>query len=645
MPGASLPPVRYRSDVQGLRAVAVLLVVLFHAGLGFSGGYVGVDVFFVVSGFVITRMLQRELSSTGRVSLRGFYARRVKRILPALATMTIGVLVLAALLTSPDGPQQVSAATARSASLFTANVQLYRLADGYFAVDQTVNLFLHTWSLAVEEQFYVVFPLLVLVTSHLSARHRGRNLTAVLTLFAVTSFLLSAWVGWGLPFLPGVPLDRFAYYLPFTRAWEFLAGSLLALARPEARSLPHPLHPIITGAAVTAVIGSALWFDEHTTFPGVAALVPVLGTVSLIAAAAPGTHLWRLLSCRPLVRLGDLSYSWYLWHWPGIVLVSTLWPTSWWAKVLGAGTSLLPAWLSWRFVEGPWRRAAWDGRRVLALAVTCCALPFIVAVGVRAGAKRHWGFEELAPLDDRTVARLNGCHSDDQEGLEWNPASCTFDVPMSAGTMLLVGDSHAISMADALQAVGQSQQLDLAVWTRSSCGFIAAVEDDDELCRLWRTRAIELVDQLDPDVVVIVNRAPWGDARDVDDYINRLDDVLTQVGSRPVVVVGTGVVFPFTPLYSRSLARPEGAGYSLPLEELRSDRAYLDEGLHRMLKGRTNVVFVDPLLTMCNARCPARMDGTWLYYDSHHVTPEGSLRLVEPIADSVRRSIVHSADA
>ncbi len=205
----------------------------------------------------------------------------------------------------------------------------------------------------------------------------------------------------------------------------------------------------------------------------------------------------------------------------------------------------------------------------------------------------------------------------------------------------LVGDSHAISVADAAQVSAGAAGLDLAVWTRSSCGLVLQDDGPDELCNEWRRSAFDAIDAAHPDVVILVNRAPLGPATAVADYVAGLDNALHhfQVQSIPVVLFGTGVIFEFSPLYTRSILRPEGAPAALELDDLRAQRADLDAQLARLLGRHTLIEYLDPLESMCTELCPAFDDGVWLYYDSHHISPQGSQRLIEPLRAAIEAAL------
>ncbi|PHQ61093.1 MAG: acyltransferase, partial [Sphingobium sp.] len=335
---------RYRRDIDGLRAVAILPVLLFHAHVpGFSGGYVGVDIFFVISGFLITGIIAREVDE-GRFSLVHFYERRFRRIIPALALMILVTLGCAAWLYLPGDLDGVPK-SALAATLFASNLWFFT-DTGYFAGGADVKPLLHTWSLAVEEQYYIGFPILLM----LLARYAPRWRAVVLTMIAAGSLALA------------IILQRdtsgFTFYLLPTRAWELFAGGLLALGVLPAINRRW-ISELVAWGGLLAIALAVTFYDRDTIFPGLTALPPVLGAAALIHAS-PGTSVGRLLSLPILVGIGLLSYSLYLWHWPLIVFTeyATDAPLSGAIRLIVMAAALLAAALSWRFVERPFRSRA-----------------------------------------------------------------------------------------------------------------------------------------------------------------------------------------------------------------------------------------------------------------------------------------------
>ncbi len=383
-----------RPDIQGLRAIAVLVVIAFHAGLPVPGGFTGVDVFFVISGFVITAMLLREWLTTGRLQFGRFYLRRFKRLAPALALMVSVTMILSALILSPLEPQKNAAKAAIGAMVALANFVIARTTGGYFDGPAAVNPLLNTWSLSVEEQFYLVFPAL-LVLGWLLARRRGlRTSPAVLVaLVAVASFALAVYGSTAVE-SPGTEM-LVGFYSPFTRAWEFAVGALLALALARWRAVigraPHLL--TASGLAGTVLLVLSCWLITETTpFPGVWTLLPVAGALLLLLAGShPGSPTTRVLSMRPMVKVGDWSYSLYLWHWPFIVFAIVLWPENRLVPVLAALVSFAPALMSFRWLEQPVRRLGALGARRTTVLIAMVLIPPIALAGiVSATAKYYW---------------------------------------------------------------------------------------------------------------------------------------------------------------------------------------------------------------------------------------------------------------
>ncbi|WP_127498889.1 acyltransferase family protein [Actinoplanes solisilvae] len=338
---AAAGPARFRPDIEGLRAIAVLLVVLYHAGVpGLAGGFVGVDVFFVISGFLITALMLREIRETGRLSLIDFYARRARRILPAAAFVLVATLLAGyhwlGFLRGDEIAEDVT-----WAALFAANFRFATEGVDYLASQGALSPVQHFWSLAVEEQFYLVFPAAIVLLLWLGFRWAiGYWLAAAVA----ASFAYSIWLS-----------GPWAYFSPATRAWELGAGCLLALAATRLDRVPARLATAMAGTGLALIVVAALTFNEMTRFPGYAAALPVLATVLVLAGRGDS-----VLGRRPLLWLGRLSYSFYLWHWPVLIVASQAYggvlpATTRAALVVG---SLGLAVVTYFCVENPIRRGA-----------------------------------------------------------------------------------------------------------------------------------------------------------------------------------------------------------------------------------------------------------------------------------------------
>jgi peptidoglycan/LPS O-acetylase OafA/YrhL len=360
-------PLVYRPDIDGLRAVSVLGVLFYHNGLGVSGGYVGVDVFFVISGFLITSLIRKE-TDAGTFAIVSFWERRVRRIFPAMIVMMFAVLTFGSYVLSPRDLKAL--ATSAIAQTLSASNFYFWYGSGYFDESSAIKPLLHTWSLSVEEQFYIALPLLLIAL-------RRRSLTTVTTVILtimVVSFSLSAYGAYTRP-------STAFFLLPF-RAWELLVGAALTFV-PQSVVPPKWLNELAACGGICGVIVPMFIFDAETVFPGLSALLPVGGAALVIftGRTAP-TSLSVLLSLRPVVAVGLISYSLYLWHWP--ILVFSRHATSDFdlrSALLRVVASVLLAALSWRLVEIPFRRKSVCRSRYAVFAFALCGLLVVIAFG------------------------------------------------------------------------------------------------------------------------------------------------------------------------------------------------------------------------------------------------------------------------
>lgn len=473
------PPGAWRPDIQGLRALAVLVVVAFHAGLPVPGGFVGVDVFFVISGFVITAMLNREWSKSGRLDFGNFYIRRFKRLTPALAFMIAVTLVASFFILSPLGSQQTAVGTAVGAVFLCANFVIGRTTGGYFDLPAHLNPLLHTWSLSVEEQFYLIFPSLLALGWY--AANRWKKLrSATYVIVAVVAAL-----SFSLTLTSGISAV-WNFYSPFTRAWEFAAGSLVFLSTLKLVPIRRVGVVTVIGAVGLVLVTFSLWaITESTRFPGPWALLPVVGTALMIFAGSQCPNpLSRVLSSNVAVKIGDWSYSIYLWHWPFIVFASQLWPSDKRATLLAAAFSVVPALISYRRLEQPMRNLQLGRGRWLATAVAAtCAPPLVLALTIASLPKLGWGpassseFKAWRSTLAETHAPVTrGCFSHGPYNQEYIDR-CSWNGTDSGGPLYLVGDSNAMQFSEALIRSASSASSPefnhpLSIMTAPSCPMI-----------------------------------------------------------------------------------------------------------------------------------------------------------------------------
>ena len=476
---------KYRADIDGLRAVAIVPVVLFHANVaGFTGGFVGVDVFFVISGFLITSIIAEEIRQ-GQFSVLGFYERRIRRIFPALFAVLFVTAILAAWLLLPK-QFDAFARSIFSMALLASNILFWR-EDGYFATSATEKPLLHTWSLSVEEQFYVVFPILLLL---LHRWMKGRWIFWLAPI-AILSFAISMW---GTDRMPSA-----TFYLAPMRAWELLIGSFLALgAFPILRN--RPALEILSAAGMASILWSVFTFTEDTPFPGVNALYPCIGTALIIYTGQSNTTLVsRFLSLKPLVLIGLISFSLYLWHWP-LLVFARIWNVYELTGVQIAiviGLSFLASALSWKFIEGPFRRrnAVFMRRGLFSAAIT--ATIAFLAFGTYGFLSKGWP-ERVPPLameiaayaDSQNPRRLE-CRS-----FAGNPVEkpCVFGASVTPSYMIW-GDSHADSVIDALGKIAGAHNQSIMLLASVGCPPLTDVKVQRSHCREHIARVMKILEQ------------------------------------------------------------------------------------------------------------------------------------------------------
>jgi peptidoglycan/LPS O-acetylase OafA/YrhL len=514
----------FRPDVEGLRAVAIGLVILAHAGVPFAaGGYVGVDVFFVISGFLITGLLIGEIDRTHTISLAGFYGRRIKRLLPQAVLVVTVVVIGSWALLSPIRARDVSH-DVMAAGGYLINWHFAAQSADYFAAGDADRPLDHFWSLAVEEQYYVVWPLLLLLVTR-PWRHRPasarRALGFMLAAIIVFSLLYAARL------VANTPAQ--AYFSTPARAWELGLGGLLAVA-PLTR-VPFPTCVAWCGCA--AIVAATLAFGPGTPFPGPAALVPTLGAAALVVAGARSSRALptRLLAVRPMQALGRMSYAWYVWHWPVLVFAAdVLGPLSAPEALAVAVASLVPAIVTYRWIEQPVRRSDVHRRRprlTLAAAPVAASLIVVLGIGLAAlqpviptssaseaiGAAQlggHGGIQESAtalrpaPQDadaDRSRAYYDGCLVNKRG--ERSPA-CVYGDAAAGETVVVFGDSHAMQYFPAVERIARQRHWRLVELTKSGCPA-ARVQVRDYLlgrayteCDAWREHALRRIAQERP---------------------------------------------------------------------------------------------------------------------------------------------------
>lgn len=691
---ATTPPrPGFRPDIQGIRALAVLIVIANHIAPGtLSGGYVGVDVFFVVSGYLITSLLVREAGDGGRISLPAFYARRARRILPAATLVTV-VTVIGSLVTLSLLRTQTILTDAVWATFFAANVRLALTGTDYFAQGQPPSPLRHYWSLAVEEQYYLVWPLLLLACL-VWVRRRGASRSLAVTAGWLLGFLVVASIGWSVWSTYDSPTT--AYFSTFARAWELGIGAGCALL-PRSLRLSAGVRQALALAGLGAVAVASWVFTDAVPFPGTAALLPVLGTAALIVAGLgeQPTAVGRLLATPPLVRIGDWSYSLYLWHWPLIVLLrSNLGPERFAALPVRAGTLVLVVVLSWatfRWVETPFRQGrTWrpTRRALMIYPVSVAAVLALVVASTQVISYRLGEFSDepaVAAADyrgqelgkDSYVALVKASVLAAEEGrpvpsdltpglldLRSQTASlgdcdyrtgttelCPVGDADADRTLVVLGDSHARALSPAIEAIGKKYGYGVYVLVYSGCMATGLEQIDRATGRAWeeceefKDWALGTIDSLSPDLVVVSTSAGrvldpdtgsvLSGGRDVRRYLEVLEggwrDLFEQLddSAGQVVVVGN------TP----KLPRETGVCLSLGDPDL-GDCAF-EPGSYAIHEARASfraarsagVGVVDASVWFCaDGLCPSVVGSFITMRDSEHMTPDYGRWLAVPLA-------------
>lgn len=644
----------FRKDLNGLRALSVALVVIYHAGvMSLGGGYVGVDAFFVLSGYFMTSLILRDIASE-RFSFVEFYTRRARRILPALFAMVLVTSVFAYLFLMPE-ELKYYARSVRATALFYSNIQFSR-ESGYFDIGSQLKPLLHTWSLSVEEQFYVIFPILLFVVYRL----RSRAVLPVLVAVTVLSFTASEFV---------VHSDQTGAFfgLPY-RLWELMLGGLAVSIgrRPNQFGCE-----VITAIGIILLLSSALFYTDLTPVPGVASLIPCIGALFIIISGRD-SRLAAVLLGNPFCQfIGKISYSVYLWHWPIIIfepyIVSDLSP---WARVaLVLVLSVGFGWASWKFVEQPFRFQFVIGKKPVA-ALGC----YLVVAG---------GFVSVSEvvidanglpnrLSDR-AARLYAAKSDaspffrpqcfgDPDGNGLTPADVDQDKVCLLGSsgqpeFVLWGDSHAGSLASSLDAAAKRSGRTGIFVGNGGCppfassgllrpdrvkrcdDFNASVEamiirlniSDVVLAAYWR-KYLSIRDGTESQLSAKEGSVQFTDVRSrLADNVMRLNDLDTKVW---LMLDIPDFAQPVPERLARLATLSEQVQISLPISEV-NDRQGAGQNLVREVGRQANARIVDPTPWLCDAHvCNAVSGETVLYKDGDHLTQRGAL-LISKMFDPV----------
>jgi peptidoglycan/LPS O-acetylase OafA/YrhL len=608
----------YRPDIDGIRAIAVTAVLLFHCGLAtFSGGYIGVDIFFVISGYLITGHLAAEIAVSGRVSIGRFYERRMRRIVPALVVVLVITELVGAWLLLPSYLVRASKALA-AAALSVSNVYLWQ-ASNYFEPSSNFQPFLHTWSLSVEEQFYLFIPIVMGLTGKLV---RGRWLLLFGPL-VLGSFALSVYA------TTRGPTANF-YLLP-TRAWELGIGSMLG-------TVPLPLirrrltTDLVGALGLMLIIVPVFLYDDATAFPGLNALYPCLGSALLIyvGGAATTGFVTRLLSMRPFVAVGLISYSLYLVHWSLIALMRfhTVAPLTSLQIVIVLVLSFALATLCWCFVERPFRRAApfkTRGRVLLGGGAALAGAAALGAVGIATNGLpfRFPDFVEQT-IPGHSEWKPGRCFLEgDPDYRKWSLKDCT-RVATGPHKVLLWGDSFAGQYVPGMLAHADALRSTIIQYTAAGCPPVLSYRSYARIkCSEFNAHALDIIREQNIDTVVVAGR--WTDMRqrglaEIGSTLSELDAMGVRVlliGQSPEFTANVQVI---------SFLK----GSKMP-DAVNRWKVFFPSTINQQLQALAGQnVFVDPMHVLCDAElCTYEDHGIYLFEDYGHMSVEGSSRVVE----------------
>ena len=438
---------KYRREIDGLRAIAVLFVILFHAGTTLtSGGFLGVDIFFVISGYLITSLIVQE-QLAGTFSIAKFYERRIRRILPALFVVMLVCLPFAWFWLLPS--QQNSFAKSIFAVVIYSSNVLFWKESGYFDINSALKPLLHTWSLAVEEQYYVIFPLFLTIVW----KFARRTIVPLLIAATVFSFIIALWLS--------IRQPSTSFYLLPARAWELLFGALTAIYLLRHKEGPSISIAVKGGgglAGLFLIIAPMFLFDKGTTHPGVATLAPTIGTVLIIIFATADTFVGKILGHRYLVGLGLISYSLYLWHHPIFVFIKIRYDSQL-AWGIGVTLTFALSYLSWRFVELPVRGNKKFTRRFVFITVGVLSTVFMVIAATIFSLSMK-KIDYFTPIRSESLQLVDSCFLLSQSKLQFDVKNCT-QKTVGRKRILLIGDSHSASLYPSLHSYLNNQMVSL----------------------------------------------------------------------------------------------------------------------------------------------------------------------------------------
>ena len=597
-------------QIQALRALAAILVLLFHANL-VGGGYIGVDIFYVISGYLITGLILREIEDRGSLNFRAFYLRRIKRLLPT----SFSILMVTALVSWALYPGTMRDELGKD--IFAAAVYVSNFLFAFWQMDyQNLNaippVVIHFWSLAVEEQFYLFWPVIVLIAFKLGGRRRLFQTIAGITLF---SFLFSHYLTSHSPI--------WAFYSLPTRAWELGIGALL-LAIPS----KYRLSVVYPWAALALILYATFFYTDKTPFPGTAAIAPVLGTAAAIASISSWPKILNFFSNLRLTQwLGEISYPLYLWHWPLLVIPMVYLGRGLhiYERALAILATLLLADLTHRYIEQPLRHISLSPRKIVSGAVIASVIATGTGLGITASANNTITLStgesySLAEIMAKPQVYLDDCHVNNGETIS---GDCSYG-PKSESKVVLFGDSHAAQWMPVLEELAYEKNFTLISLTKSACPGPAVVKVETGAyknadCSKWRENSIARIKALKPMAVLVsgmqhfempsgyASRADWWREGEAKTF------AALQGASKHIIYISD------TPHPQRDIPSCIAAGRVDKCNSTEPSEAIFSPGWQQ----------INPTSWFCAQTCPAVISGVVVYRDASHISVLAS-KMVKP---------------
>ena len=610
-------------EIQGLRALAVLLVVAFHAGF-ISGGYVGVDIFYVISGYLITGLLLREFDRTGTISFRAFYARRLKRLLPS-SFIVLGSTAIVGFIFMPSSTRTSLGRDVMAGALYVSNYLFAWWQNDYQNLGATPSPVIHFWSLAVEEQFYLLWPLFIYVLVKRGKRTQLFSWIATITAisFVVSLFMTSKYPIW-------------AFYSLPSRAWELGTGALILLG--PVRKLSGKFLVLI---CLGGLIISSTLFNSNTAFPGTAALLPVLSVAGILysvhcASGTPRSIEWILRS-RLAQWLGAISYPAYLWHWPVLVLPIAILgrQLTLFEKIFAIALTFLLSGFTHRYIEEHFRRESYKPSRIYLASAMATLVSITLGVGIYSASATSIHISSatgtttfsLANITQKPAIYADGCQID--KGVTVS-GPCEYGDLHSSKTWVLFGDSHAAQWFPTLNEIASSHKIRLIVLTKSSCPSVSVTLADrggfkNAPCATWRTNSIARINRTHPDIVFVSSFHHYLPPQGISNERQWWNDGETKLKNLLITSHSRVISISDTPLPNSDIP------VCLSSKTLSSCFAKISPSTSWV----PSIDVINPNPWFCSTTCPAVLDGIVVYRDTTHMSVSFAQHLVAPLTSTL----------